>query len=336
MQKSILLFLCAVLGVLLAGCYENDSSGPDMVDPWLRERTPLSFRVESQVGEAIITDDWRHDETGTIRFQLVTGGIADMTKVKLEEITLQYNAKASVQAGSTIDLSSGSCDIVVTAETGETRTYTVSYDPFVEPFEGVYDMDYDVNNHDESQYENGNAFALWFFGGSNDGCYCQSLMWKHWNWNGGYKPMVEDDNVLTITLTGVDSQTGDTYGTCYNDAGPDGKYADFRWNSDGGHDLKKFYRCIPEGESTWRKDGKTGLITFTAADGTAHTATFYSEPTTLTYEQEGKSFSCQIMNQGLEFPVAGTPMSGWTNYSDFDKYVQNPQRFIVKMKKRQQ
>lgn len=249
MQKSILLFLCAVSGTLLAGCYENDSSGPDMVDPWLRERTPLGFRVESQVGEAVITDDWRHDETGTIRFQLVTGGIADMTKVKVEEITLQYNAKASVQAGSTIDLSSGSCDIVVTAETGETRTYTVSYDPFVEPFEGVYDMDYDVNNHDESQYENGNAFALWFFGGSNDGCYCQSLMWKHWNWNGGYKPMVEDDNVLTITLTGVDSQTGDTYGTCYNDAGPDGKYADFKWNSNGGHDLKKFYRCIPEGES---------------------------------------------------------------------------------------
>lgn len=94
-------------------------------------------------------------------------------------------------------------------------------------------MDYDVNNHDESQYENGNAFALWFFGGSNDGCYCQSLMWKHWNWNGGYKPMVEDDNVLTITLNGVDSQTGDTYGTCYNDAGPDGKYADFKWNSNG-------------------------------------------------------------------------------------------------------
>lgn len=127
MQKSILLFLCAVSGTLLAGCYENDSSGPDMVDPWLRERTPLGFRVESQVGEAVITDDWRHDETGTIRFQLVTGGIADMTKVKVEEITLQYNAKASVQAGSTIDLSSGSCDIVVTAETGETRTGRVRY-----------------------------------------------------------------------------------------------------------------------------------------------------------------------------------------------------------------
>lgn len=63
MQKSILLFLCAVSGTLLAGCYENDSSGPDMVDPWLRERTPLGFRVESQVGEAVITDDWRHDET---------------------------------------------------------------------------------------------------------------------------------------------------------------------------------------------------------------------------------------------------------------------------------
>ena len=134
MQKSIPLFLCALLGAFLAGCYENDSSGPDMVDPWLRERTPLSFRVESQVGEAVITDDWRHDEAGSIRFQLVTGGVADLAKVRVEEIALQYNAKASVQAGSTIDLSKGSCDIVITAETGETRTYTVSYDPFVEPF----------------------------------------------------------------------------------------------------------------------------------------------------------------------------------------------------------
>ena len=42
------------------------------------------------------------------------------------------------------------------------------------------------------------------------------------------------------------------------------------------------------------------------------------------------------MNQGREFPVAGTPMPVWSDYSDFDKYVQNPQRFIVKMKKRQQ
>ena len=83
-----------------------------------------------------------------------------MTKVKVEEITLQYNAKASVQAGSTIDLSSGSCDIVVTAETGETRTYT-SPTTLRGGSKGLR-HDYDVNNHDESQYENGNASPCGF------------------------------------------------------------------------------------------------------------------------------------------------------------------------------
>ena len=28
----------------------------------------------------------------------------------------------------------------------------------------------------------------------------QSLMWKHWNWNGGYKPMVEDDNAALVAF----------------------------------------------------------------------------------------------------------------------------------------
>ena len=202
-------------------------------------------------------------------------------------------------------------------------------------FAGVYDMDYDASRHSEDDYENGDSFALWFFGGSNDGVYCQSLMWKHWNWGDGYKPLVEDDNVLTIEQTGSDPDTGDEWGTCYNDAGPDGKYADFWWWENGGHDLKKFYRCIPEGNSTWRRDGATGRITFTAEDGTEHTATYYSEPTIITYAQDGKSFDCEIHYQALEFDVAGTPMEGWSNYSDYDKYVQNPMKFIVKLKKRE-
>lgn len=336
MRKLLLPLFCVCAGALLGGCYENESSAPDMVDPWLRERTPVSFRLENQIGEAVITHDWRHDDEGAVSVRLVTGAINDMAAVKVEGIELQYGATASVQAGSTLDLSSGKGSFVVTAETGETREYTVTYSAFIEPFEGVYDLDYDASKHSEDNYENGDAFALWFFGGSNDGCYCQSLMWKHWNWNGGYKPMVEDDNVITIKLEGVDAETGDAYGTCMNDAGPDGKYADFVWNSNGGHDLKKFYRCIPEGESTWRKDGKTGLITFTPSDGTpSHTAVFFNEPTTLTYEQSGKSFTCEIKHQGLEFPVAGTPMPGWSDYTDFDKYVQNPQKLIVKLKRRQ-
>lgn len=133
--------LVCLSGTLLFGCYENEDSGPDMVDPWLRERTPSSLRLENQIGAAVITDDWRHDESGAIRVQLVTGGIADWSKVKVVDIGLQYNATASISAGGTLDMSSGTGSFVVTAETGETRTYTVSYDSFKEPLEGVYLLD---------------------------------------------------------------------------------------------------------------------------------------------------------------------------------------------------
>ena len=54
MQKIVSYVLSCLLGLLLTGCYENDSSAPDMVDPWLRERTPVSFRLESQIGAAVM------------------------------------------------------------------------------------------------------------------------------------------------------------------------------------------------------------------------------------------------------------------------------------------
>lgn len=138
MQKIVSYVLSCLLGLLLTGCYEHDSSAPDMVDPWLRERTPVSFRLESQIGAAVITDDWRHDDSGAISVQLVLGSIADMSRVQVTEIEFAYNATASVRPGSTLDLSSGGDSFVVTAENGEQRTYTVTYTVFKEPFEGVY------------------------------------------------------------------------------------------------------------------------------------------------------------------------------------------------------
>lgn len=83
----------------------------------------------------------------------------------------------------------------------------------------------------------------------------------------------ECDNVLTFTMTGVTDE-GNTSGICINDAGADGKYADFIFLGDGNKenpgvdiDLKKFYRQIPEGESTWVRDYAANTITFTDKEG---------------------------------------------------------------------
>ena len=71
---------------------------------------------------------------------------------------------------------------------------------------------------------------------------------KPWCWSETYGPQAECDNVLTFTMTGVTDE-GNTSGICINDAGADGKYADFIFLGDGNKenpgvdiDLKKFYR----------------------------------------------------------------------------------------------
>ena len=58
------LFLAAVASMALASCTEEPRNTEELVDPWLRERTPVNLRLESQIGAAVITDNWRNDEEG--------------------------------------------------------------------------------------------------------------------------------------------------------------------------------------------------------------------------------------------------------------------------------
>ena len=136
-MRKLTLLLFALSGFLMTSCV-TDSTEPDMVDPWLRERTPASLRLAGQVGAAVITDDWRHDDEGAISVTLV---VDDISKVEVVELELQYNATADIKAGDILDLSSGSTTFTVTAETGETRTYTLTYSVFAEELEGVYSLD---------------------------------------------------------------------------------------------------------------------------------------------------------------------------------------------------
>ena len=74
---------------LLVACSEDERNTEPLVDPWTRERTPVNFRLESQIGSAVITNDWRNDGVGTIHVSLITGGL-DMSKVKVDAIDFQF------------------------------------------------------------------------------------------------------------------------------------------------------------------------------------------------------------------------------------------------------
>ena len=136
------LLLAALAGTALASCAEKPRNTEELIDPWLRERTPVNVRLESQIGPAIISQDWRNDETGSISVSLITNGL-DMTKVKVVALDFKYPESefcptASIKPGDTIDLSDGSAEFVVTSKNGETRTYTVTYSVFTDTLEGTY------------------------------------------------------------------------------------------------------------------------------------------------------------------------------------------------------
>ena len=316
-KYAMAFFILVLVGV---SCKDDPRNTEELVDPWIRERTPVSFKLEGQVGDATIVDNWRNDTEGNINITIIPTAVDDIHKVKVKNIGLQYKATASIQTGSTLDLSAGSASFVITAENGEKRTYTIKYDEFQEPIVGVYDVD-----------------ELWLYGGTGPeygGGAVWKMMEKSWRWNVDGKPTAEEDNVITLVLKGVDEATGDTYGTCHNDAGPDGMYASFIYDNRDWvkQDLKHFYRCIPEGDGTWEKNSKTGEITFISADGVRKTCTLHTKPGTYTLDSY-KSITIESM--AFNFPITEGVSDNWdVIWEDDAKYLYHPRNFICKVTKR--
>lgn len=245
---SVLLLLAA-----MSSCGKVVHDTEELVDPWLRERTPVNVRLESQIGAAIISDDWRNDAVGSVTVSLITGGL-NMSAVKVEAIDFKFPEsefcpKASIAPGSTLDLSSGTATFDVTAYNGEKRTYTVSYTQFNDPLEGTYSFT------PVGGLLDGNApqCAFIIVGGWDDAVVRSTVMDKWWHWGGGYMPTDEDDNTLSFRLESADSNTGATFGTLVNTPGTDGLYANYMYNNE--IDMNAKYRMFPAGKSRWAKPG---------------------------------------------------------------------------------
>lgn len=262
--KIVALF--AVAASCLAACNKEERNTEPLVDPWTREKTPVNFRVENQIGAATITSNWRDDSVGGIHVSMITGGL-DMKKVKIVAIDFEFPESefcptASIKVGDTIDLSSGSTTFTVTAYNGEVRTYTVDYEQFKDPLEGVY-----VHDKISGILDGGSAkTSMVILGGWTDAIVMSTDQDKSWHWGEGYQPLDEQDNQISFLLTSADSETGVTRGTIVNTAGDDGKWANYSYGN--WYDLNDKYRQIPVGASRWEKtlDGKIHIYAKDDAD----------------------------------------------------------------------
>lgn len=258
------LFLAVAAVMALSSCEEEPRNTEELVDPWLRERTPVNLRLESQIGAAVITDDWRNDTQGAVVVSLITGGL-DLSAVKVVALDFEFPEsefcpKASIGPGSTLDFTDGNAEFTVTAYNGETRTYTVSYSQFKDPLEGTYSFTPIGGILDGSAPMS--AFII--HGGWDDAEVRSTVMDKWWHWGEGYMPTDEDDNILSFRLEEADAETGATFGTLVNTPGPDGKYANYmyqNWN-----DMNGKYRIFPTGKSRWAKPGDGSIVVYAFED----------------------------------------------------------------------
>ena len=261
MKKFVLrTALAALLMPALFACTEEPRNTEPLVDPWLRERTPVNLRLESQIGAAVISDDWRNDGVGSVVVNLITGGL-DMSAVKVQALDFKFPDSefcptASIGPGSTLDLSSGSASFVVTAHNGETRTYTVTYTQFKDPLEGTYTFTPIGGILDGSAPR----CAFIIVGGWDGAVVRSTVMDKWWHWGSGYMPTDEDDNTLSFRLEGADPETGATYGTLVNTPGDNGLYANYMYGNS--IDVNDKYRIFPAGKSRWGKPGVDSKVLY--------------------------------------------------------------------------
>ncbi len=281
---------------------------------WNHERSVIGIEFENQIGAASIENV--DASTGNIDLAINVGAQPSMASVKLKKLDLSFQATSSVKVGDALDFSNGQASFTVTSTLGETRTYTIHVSEFTESLVGTYQVN-----------------SLTVYGGTGPewgGGAVMQLADKPWCWSEIYGPDVECDNTLTFTLIGV-TEDGSTTGTCFNNAGDDGKYADFIFQGSMNKeeegvdiDLKHFYRQIPEGESTWIRNYSEGTVSFISKEGKTTVGQFVEAGTI----DVGYDTSFTVDNQAFQFSLSGT--DDWTNiYSDYDKFVKKPRIFWV-------
>ena len=308
------------------------------------ERTLLSIAFDHQIGDAVITPEG--DDAGTVEFQLAVDLISDLSQVEITGMTISYGATATAKTGDKIDFTANKPTITVTAESGKTRTYSLMMTPFSESFAGCYAITGSkiLGGLGDATDANVWSWGVLLLASPEEKSWC----WTKWT-NLGYGPAANYDNYLEVKCTKINDD-GTTEGTCINYGGVDGKH----WNCllDGAQnkektgqdlDLHDFYRVIPIGESTWKKDYSKGTITFKAADGTEHVCSIFDKniEICMTFSDPSKNKQVEVADQCLAFVVNGDTTWNEENkaylepmlYTDYLKFVIAPRYYFLLVNK---
>lgn len=323
-MKAIRIISAALAALVLAvSCDDKNKVNPNASN----ERSIISIKLQGQLGEAA-EPEVLDDERGAVAVQISTALCPDMSKVRVEELVISYKAKASVEVGGTLDLSSGHADIVVTAESGKTRTYTVTSASFTESFAGCYAVK--------------NTALL---GGVGDPSWggvelIDPIETKSWLFTEsiaqGVGPAASNDDYFEITLDKVNSD-GSTEGSCVLYGGVDGKHWDCMYKTE--YDLKDKLRVIPLGTSHWKRvytaEGST--ITFYGSDGKeTGSCAILEESKELYVKGDGTArvFTLEAGLQALAFTIQGD--YSWPEsdqFTDIMKFVRAPRFLFVRVQK---
>jgi len=300
-----------LMGLLLSLIAFGWSCKEEYEVPASNERAILLAKAEKQIGVTVIsrTSD------------LCTATLTVEPSVSLTSVALSFvvskGATISPASGTALDFTASgdsSYTYTVTAESGLTRQWKVYVRPFVETLLGTWEID-----------------KLVVYGGTGPeygGAAVLEMTSKPWCWSASNGPAAEYDNTLTFEYTGF-TPDGNTYGTVTNDAGTDGRYADFIFiPTDPDIDVNHFYRKIPRGSGTWLRNYTTGTITITFPDQPTSTAIFRKAGT---YEL-GNGKTKVVADNALEFALSGT--DDWGNiYKDIDKFVKRPRKYWIDIHK---
>ena len=208
MKKIILISFACLLAIV--GCKKDPW---DVVEKgeWNNDRMILDIKFVGQAGTAEI--DNTDENTGVISLQLASNTVEDMSAVAVESLTVSYKATSSLSVGETVDFTAAEApQIVVTSQTGKSRTYTIEMTEFTETLVGCYAL---------------TGTKLWCGTGSTyGGAAVMSPEEKSWCWDSnGYGPQADYDDYLEFTLTEITAD-GNTTGQCIHYGGEDAKH----WN----------------------------------------------------------------------------------------------------------
>ena len=233
-------------------------------------------------------------------------------------VQASYNAKTVPASGETVNFTASNNKVVykVTSESGETNDWTIELVPFSETIVGSYKITF-----------------LTVYGGTGPeygGGEVIKLADKPWLWPvDGSGPQAETDNTLVFELTGATPE-GYTYGKFVNNAGTDGKYADFLFSGTPAADVNSLYRTMPKGEGVWTRDYANNFVTFKFADGSIKVATFRDGGYTFSDYSNQKVVAAS--DKSFEFNLNGS--DDWNSFgSDRNKVVLKPRKFWIDVKK---